>query len=413
MSRRNIPLSNPSRASSGNVSFGGWERYNKGIGSKLLGKMGYIPGRALGKTGDGIVEPIQINAGQRLRGKPDDDNEVSDDSSQNDKKPQSDLEDVEMEDVDEDSFENRAKRLEAAHRATVNRFLEEVGDEQAKRKLLEKHLLDCKEKLESEEELIKTYKGIINTIDHLETISKSNRLELNNFWDSLQTLTNLSSMGPQTKCHMIQIFATPILRRTYNRLVTQSYPRRVDELELERALFSDMIDVAREWLKTRTDYGKLIDWYLGWRDTLRSVLDVDRIKYFRRKLLDVMFLATLRNSKNLNSFKYVTFKAYQDQRLGGGVPHESYRSTSYRSKDINNQEPESSCINFKQLIEQAALDNSLQFRPVEGRNHESKQVYKFNKLSIYIDNKVIFVRQHDKWLPKTLRDLITLATDYR
>lgn len=39
-------------------NFGDWEKFTKGIGSKIMQKLGYVTGKGLGKRSDGICEPV-------------------------------------------------------------------------------------------------------------------------------------------------------------------------------------------------------------------------------------------------------------------------------------------------------------------------------------------------------------------
>lgn len=63
--------------------FGAFERNTKGIGMKLLLKMGYKKGQGLGKEGEGIVEPVPINLRQRNAGLGFDDSDGTNDPSFN------------------------------------------------------------------------------------------------------------------------------------------------------------------------------------------------------------------------------------------------------------------------------------------------------------------------------------------
>lgn len=394
---------------------GQWEEHTKGFGSKMLKKMGLKPGQGLGKNNEGIVEPIKIQANKgrstlgsarsyinedkkvkrsKYHDSSDEDEDDLSNASDDDRSPKfvKDPDRKVEEQEDEESFKYISKLLLASNGRLINEYKSKLNEEISNQTILSKTMANLQNELTRDRAKLNDCRGFIDIISHLDTINRNDKLDLNSFWSALPT-----TMDPSTRCLLIQVFALPILVKKFKILQLQSRPRSIDPLALEDNLFPEIIQVAIEWLKSKQYYPQIADWYDEWMLRLKDLMVLDKVKHFRRRLLDVLYLATLENHRDLNSFRYIK---YDEWKTTKSDQSEKANSTHYAD---NHQ-----LLSLKALVEEEAMKRGFLFRPIEGRIHESKQVYRFEKLNIYIDNMVIFIRRNNRWLPMNLTDVISL-----
>ena len=66
-------------------------------------------------------------------------------------------------------------------------------------------------------------------------------------------------------------------------------------------------------------------------------------------------------------------------------------------------------VSFKEALEQLAEDNDLLFLPKVGKQEKGKQVYTFGKISVFLDNRLVYAMSAGEWAPIALDELLEVA----
>ncbi|XP_012559008.1 tuftelin-interacting protein 11 isoform X1 [Hydra vulgaris] len=170
---------------------------------------------------------------------------------------------------------------------------------------------------------------------------------------------------------------------------------------LEKHLFPKLLQVLRKWLLNSPNYDEVTKWYLGWKSMFGA-------EYTSNPTIKEQFNRAL---------------ALMNQAVSGTMQPGAKENVAYLTSTERRREAEQAFLSekvqaltsssiptrFKDLVEQAAVENGLIFIPLPNRWHEGKTVYSFGKCVIYIDRDVVFYSTEGKWKPLSLQELIDYA----
>ena len=177
---------------------------------------------------------------------------------------------------------------------------------------------------------------------------------------------------------------------------------------LEKHFFPKWLHVLCTWLTGNPNYDEVTKWYMGWKSMFTAeLLAYPVIKDHLNRALEFMNRAVsgYRQPGARENIAYLT----HTERFNDFTSQEKSRSESppQRTVTIPSQTAPAS---FKDLLEKKAQENNFIFVPMPNRTHEAKQLYKFGKVSVYLDRNVVFCQQpNNQWIPVSLNTLVDMA----
>ncbi|XP_064629175.1 tuftelin-interacting protein 11-like [Lineus longissimus] len=181
---------------------------------------------------------------------------------------------------------------------------------------------------------------------------------------------------------------------------------------LEKTFFPKWLQVLSSWLNSNPNYDEVTKWYMGWKSMMPEEFFVNQsIKDQFNQALSMMNRAVTGHYQP-GARENVAYLTHQERRRDfeptekrEREPTTSSPTPTMKVSDTATTIPHS----FKELIEKKAMENNILFAPIPNRTQEARQVYRFGKVSIYIDRRVVFMFTGEQWIPVSLNSLIERA----
>lgn len=181
-----------------------------------------------------------------------------------------------------------------------------------------------------------------------------------------------------------------------------------------------------QWLTAKPDYEEVTRWYLNWKSLFPEELaKQDSIKLAFTRALDMM--------NNVVAGAQIVGK-YVQQGVQENLQYLKVAEERAKAKDgkaVGRTDPKleammkekekakakvsiadamyNTSVSFKEALEQLAEERGMIMLPKPGKQQSGKQVYSFGKLSIYLDNRIVFALSGGEWKPIPLDELLPKA----
>ena len=183
---------------------------------------------------------------------------------------------------------------------------------------------------------------------------------------------------------------------------------------LEIHFFPKWHQVLQHWLSASPDYDEVIAWFVGWKSLLPTELLANEKVRHQLSLALEMINQGMEGTSSIQqaSRDGLTYLRATEQML-----YEFSQQAAYVQPEKQQHAPihmeengSAAAMTLKEVVEEFAQENDVQFMPKPGRTYEGLQVYSFGAVNVVVDSAKSSILAHtgDGWNPVHLEQLLEM-----